>query len=117
MNSEDIRYLVSLMDTRIDALEKLFNTRLEAQDSARELQATEYARRLDILNGEAERLRQMQATYVPRELYERIDLQRCEDIKALESYRDVQLGKNIVLTAIIAAAMSVVVALAWRLLV
>jgi len=34
------------------------------------LQAKEYKRRLEDLNGEASRLRQMQSSYIPREVYE-----------------------------------------------
>jgi hypothetical protein len=104
-----------LLEAKVQALERLLMTRLDAQDRALGLQAKEYSRRLDLLNGEAERLRQMQMTYVSRELYERVDAQRCEDIKALESYRDTQIGKQMVLSAIIAAAVSIVIALAWKL--
>ena len=114
MNSEDSNYLTRLMDAKIDALERLMTARMDAQDTARILQAAEYERRLEHLNGEAERIRQREITYVPRELYERIDAQRCEDIKALESYRDVQSGKQAVLAAVIAAAVSLLVALAWK---
>jgi hypothetical protein len=39
-------------------------------DKARKLQAKEYKRRLKELNGEAARLRSMQETYAPREVYE-----------------------------------------------
>ena len=38
-------------------------------DSALRLQAKEYERRLDGLNGEADRLKAMQATYVPADIY------------------------------------------------
>ena len=38
--------------------------------TALDLQAAENSRRLDILNGEADRLHAMQTTYLPRELYE-----------------------------------------------
>lgn len=44
----------------------LFTERMRAL----EIQAREYERRLDALNGEAGRIRDIQATYVPRETYE-----------------------------------------------
>jgi len=117
MNSEEVKYLGQLVDTKLQSLERIFNTRMDAQDKALQLQAAEYERRLEHLNGEAERMRQREITYLPRELYERIDAQRCEDIKALQSYRDTQLGRQTVLSAIVAAVVSVAVALAWKMLV
>jgi len=44
--------------------------KMDAHDRALVLAADEFRRRLDELNGESERLRQMQATYLPREYYE-----------------------------------------------
>ena len=43
---------------------------LKLKEDAVKLQAAEYHRRLDDLNHEAERLKSMQGTYLPRELYE-----------------------------------------------
>ena len=54
------------IQTKIARLEEQLNGAKEAL----KIQAAEYERRLDILNGEAERLRQMQATYLPREVYD-----------------------------------------------
>ena len=52
-------------------LEKeVLTTTKEASDMALNLNSSEIARRLEFLNGEAERLRQIQATYLPRELFE-----------------------------------------------
>ena len=42
----------------------------KVKDKALKLQAKEYQRRLKDLNGEAERLRNIQATYIPREVFE-----------------------------------------------
>ena len=46
------------------------NTERDSVRNALDLNSKEISRRLDILNGEADRLRIMQATYVPREIYE-----------------------------------------------
>ncbi len=43
---------------------------LDERDKALGLQANEYERRLAMLNGEAARLREMQQSYVPREVFE-----------------------------------------------
>ncbi len=62
--------LRELIDSRCEACRLINEQRFVALEQARKLQAIEYARRLDALNGEAERLRAMQATYISRELYD-----------------------------------------------
>jgi len=115
MSTEEVQYITQLFEQKIASVERLLTLRLDAQEKALMLQAAEYERRLKYLNGEAERLRQMQATYVPREVYDRVDEQRCEDIKALESYRDTQLGKQAALSAVVAAVVSIATVLIVRL--
>ncbi len=51
-------------------LRDYIDIRFEQLEKEIALQHTEYLRRLDQLNGEAERLRDIQATYVPRETYD-----------------------------------------------
>ena len=50
---------------------KRIEERLTWMDKALQLQAKEYERRLNDLNGEAGRLREMQQTYIPREIFDR----------------------------------------------
>ena len=52
-----------------DHLETVIDVKLKAIREASSLRNVEIDRRLGLLNGEAERLRVMQATYLPRELY------------------------------------------------
>jgi hypothetical protein len=56
------------LDRRLDELEKRIALQFSARDTAVILNAAEMSRRLDLLNGEAARLRQMQETYYPREM-------------------------------------------------
>lgn len=49
---------------------RLTEEKFDARDKALESQAKEYHRRLEALNGEAARLREMQTHYLPRETYE-----------------------------------------------
>lgn len=49
-----------------------YKIKFEAMEKALQLQAKEYERRLSDLNGEAGRLRDMQATYVPREVFDTV---------------------------------------------
>jgi hypothetical protein len=57
------------------SLKEFFEARLLATDIALKHQAKEYARRLDELNHEAERLTLMQAKYLPRETADEKDRQ------------------------------------------
>jgi phage regulator Rha-like protein len=52
------------------SLKEFFLVKFDSLDKALELQAKEYERRLSDLNHEAEQLKSMQSTYMPRELYE-----------------------------------------------
>jgi len=54
------------LKTRIAVLEAV----IASNEKTLKLQAREYSRRLADLNGEAERLRQMQETYVPKSVYD-----------------------------------------------
>jgi hypothetical protein len=48
----------------------LFDEKLKALQKALKLQAKEYERRLEDLNGEAGRLKQMKAELTPREVFD-----------------------------------------------
>lgn len=52
--------------------DEVYKVKFEAMEKALLLQAKEYERRLSDLNGEAGRLRDMQATYVPREVFDTV---------------------------------------------
>lgn len=54
-------------------------------EKALKLQATEYERRLEALNGEAGRLREMQQTYIPREIFDRSLQQQNEKFERVVS--------------------------------
>lgn len=67
---------------------------LQYIETALKLQATEYERRLQILNHEADQLKKMQATYLPRESWE-------ETIRGLVSSRDQLIGRKDAITVVI----------------
>lgn len=73
-----------------DVIEEKFR----ARDEALHLQAREYERRLDALNGEAERLRQIQALYIPREVFDRTISDLRADIDVLEAAKLRTEGKG-----------------------
>ncbi len=65
---------------------------LQGAKDALALQAREYERRLDILNNEADRLRDIQATYLPRELYEAGHRELTTKIESLQKMVFIGLG-------------------------
>jgi|SRR5580692_2498289 hypothetical protein len=73
---------------------RLLSQRIQGMEQARKLQAKEYKRRLKILNGEAERLRGIQATYVPREVYGKDMQDLLDKIQILTDYKNGQQGKS-----------------------
>ena len=52
-------------------LREMVNEKFKAVDGLLALAKQEVERRLDLLNHQAEQLKDMQATYVPREVYDR----------------------------------------------
>ena len=70
MNEDEIRQLEKYLTLKIEALEKVINTRLDAQSEALRIQAAEYERRLENLNNENARINKAAAASVLRELYD-----------------------------------------------
>ena len=68
--ARDVVALREYIEALILAESKLREELARANARALELQAAEYARHLEALNGKADELRRMQATYVPRELFD-----------------------------------------------
>ncbi len=66
---DEIAKLKELLCFKIEALEKLTEERFESSRIALKIQAAEYERRLNMLNGEQERNRQVIESCIPRELY------------------------------------------------
>jgi hypothetical protein len=60
-----------LSDDKLEVAFARLEERIIASDRALTVATAELHRRLEMLNGEASRLREMQATYVPRETFDR----------------------------------------------
>ena len=110
-------HLRELLEHRLCALEKLFSERIEHRDIALKLSADEYHRRLDMLNGEADRLHQMQLTYLPRETYETIQKTVDGELAQLRDFRANLTGRLTVVNVIITVVMSLFVSLVMSLIV
>jgi hypothetical protein len=99
------------------------NTERDNTKRALEVQSSEYARRLEILNGEAGRLHSMQMTYLPRELHEasnrdvsaQIDRLR-KEIEELRLFRENIKGQMVAYSAAISLAISIIMFVASKLL-
>lgn len=114
-NSFSWKDSVSLKDyieEKISNLEEKMDLKFIANERAGLIDSKEIARRLEILNGEAERLRQMQATYLPREVYESNLQKLVDDIDENKEFRNISLGKQ----SIIAVVTSVAISLAFFIL-
>ena len=84
-------------DLKMDALEKLFERILveykQSVSDALVIRTNETDRRLEILNGEAGRLREMQVTYLLRKEYDIYHEQLLKDVRALENFKIVMDAK------------------------
>lgn len=113
---DDTRALVTqlhILDIKVVILETTVHERLAAITEARILQAREYERRLENLNGEAERLRQIQASYLPREVWEQALLEikkEFADLKSelgtIKSYKDNATGRQAILAVVVSTLIS-----------
>ena len=90
-------------------LEANFRTAERSHARALEIQANEYERRLSILNGEAAKLSLMQATYLPREIYDRDIARMQKDIADLKESRTIPLSIVSGLSVLIALLVSLLV--------
>ena len=89
--------------TRISVLEE----RIRGMEQARALQATEYERRLDDLNHAHEQARQTLATYLPRDVFEKVE----QGWTAWKSKVDIEMaldrGRKASYTAMLAAGVAI----------
>jgi hypothetical protein len=72
MSEEDKAEVLIKMRIAIAELRTSVDLQFRNAERALEKQADEYERRLSILNGEAQRLKDMQIKYLPRETFETI---------------------------------------------
>jgi len=109
---------VGLAETRksICGLEKVIILRFDAASAALDIQTRELQRRLELLNGEADRLRMMQATYVPREVWERHGETLASELQTLVKARERDIGRISVIAGLVAVLMSIAVSVVSKLI-
>ncbi len=108
MTDQEIQSLKELLCFKISALEKLMNEKFDSADDARILQAKEYERRLTALNHEADQLKSMQSTYLPRESYDIAHKELNKKVDILQSFKDNLTGRMVIIPVIISITISVI---------
>ena len=76
--------------THADLLEE----KIKARDRELKLQAQEYERRLKVLNGEGERIKEILKESVPREVFDRVISGLEAKIQILTNFKTAQEGKS-----------------------
>jgi hypothetical protein len=80
-----VAILEQLLQEKIQANKDRTDLLFQGRDTATAHQFTEFMRRLSELNGEAGRLREMQSSYVPREVHEAKIDDLTKSIRSLEN--------------------------------
>lgn len=86
-------------------------------EHALKLQAREYERRLDILNGEAQRLKDMQETYVLKTEWDIKHDALCKIVDDLQSFKDNMSGRQSIITVVIASGISLLISVITALII
>ena len=95
-------------ETNEIALREYVDKLFELKDQALNLSSAELSRRLDILNGEAGRLRTMQETYLPREVADSRFEQLLGEVSDLKLYKARMEGMASQTSVIIAYVISTI---------
>jgi hypothetical protein len=95
------------LEALVEALRVQICTWEKAHSEKHLSEAKEVARRLDILNGEADRLRQMQMTYLPREVYELQYAKVVQELDRLRMLESNMRGQIIAYSAVVGLAIGI----------
>jgi hypothetical protein len=102
---------VEEIEIEINHLKEVTELKFETNAQALKIQAKEYERRLEALNGEAKRLREMQATYIGKEIYDAHHLELHKVCDELKQRLDIASGRDLTISGIVALASSILVGL------
>lgn len=92
----------TVLEARIEALDRRVTERVAEMDALRRENKAEFERRLDALNHEAEQLKSMQSTYLPREVFETTKMTGSQN-------------RALMVSAVVAALISAVISVALEL--
>jgi len=108
-NEEKLQALKELFAFQISALQKLLDERFDALAMAQKLEAKELSRRMELLNNEGKRIKEIQDACVRNDVYTLNLTHLTRDIDELESWRDTFAGKISAWAVIFAIITSLIV--------
>ena len=92
--TSNMEVCLARLDERIKAMKEDIRRTEESGEKALRVSTAEFHRRLELLNGEAGRLREMQATYVMREIFDRYKETQEQRVSSLENFNANLTGKQ-----------------------
>tara|TARA_R110000737_G_scaffold48841_1_gene69427 strand:- start:1009 stop:1365 length:357 start_codon:yes stop_codon:yes gene_type:complete len=108
---DDVEHLTQLVEQRFSHIERLTDERARAIQTALELSAKTNDAHFDMLNGSAQKLSDMQMSYVNRELFDARVLSFQNDMKILMEWKANLTGRGAVINGATAAIVAIVVTL------
>lgn len=90
----------------IERVEEQTDLKFEATKNATLIFTNEVSRRLDMLNGEAGRLKEMQITYLPRDIYSIEHKELAKKVERHEDYISENRGKEAIFRVVVPALIS-----------
>jgi len=108
---KDVEAIRSEMLLQFTNAQKALDAAFASQKSALELKSADNEKHFMALNGEAERLKSMQSTYISREMAEQRFREIIDRIDDLKSSRDISGGRQSVISAIVAFVVSIIIVL------
>lgn len=97
-------------------IKREFALQLASNDKALELQAAEISRRLNELNGEAERLKEMQGSYLPREKFDDFERRTEIELKGVVALKGQIKGTIVMIAAIVSMITTLLIPLLGNLI-
>lgn len=104
-----VRERLVRVEERVAALVRTTELQFTSAAEALHLDAEEKARRLEALNGEAGRLRDMQASYLPREVWDGAFKEINKQLAEMKDFRSNVLGKQSVIVMVVSALTALLV--------
>jgi hypothetical protein len=99
------------IDKSLAVLAERVERKFEALEGAIRLQASEYERRLELLNHEAAQLKSMQETYLQKSLYQSEYKEVLNKIASIQSWKDASSSRIITIAGIAGTICSIIISL------
>ncbi len=104
----ELKKELALLQKDFNYLKELTDLKFGNVSKANDLYVVEIARRLEMLNGEADKLNKMQTSYLPREVYEQNHKYVTNDIESIIEWKNKSQGRNSAIAAFISLVISLI---------